>query len=104
MAEFKVGPGRYLVSANMGKGYEQYNEPRRAVEYMKSNVDNLHAELKGTRVQYKGFDSWLDANLAYLESFDLQERSNTADAELLWLAGNTEYAHTLAGRGGQVNG
>ncbi len=104
MAEFEVGPGRYLVSANMGKGYEQYNEPDKAVEYMKSNADNLHKVLREVGIQYKHVVSWLEANLAYLEYFDLRERSNTADAELLWFAGDTPYARIVTGSGGQTNG
>lgn len=45
MREFETGPGRKLVGVDMGEGYEKYNKPRKALEFLESTLDNLQGQL-----------------------------------------------------------
>lgn len=86
MVEFEVAPGRYLVGVNMGKGYEQFNDPEKAVEIL-----DFNRKYKGRKfrkdMEENHLANWTwDLSMQYGD-LDKFEQMHTAMIEYAWLTG-----------------
>jgi hypothetical protein len=97
-----IPTNRVLVSADMGQGYEELNDPRMAYGMLEQKFVRSFGETVMLEIQSRGQE-------LTVEQREVLERTDTVALELAWLQGNNSMirkilAKTTKEDGGEING
>lgn len=96
--KYQVAPGRYLVAANMGVGYEHLDTPEKAAQVIEFNFKWLIREAS-KQIAQRGITSEFDHQDIDSDTYRSQE---TAELEYFWLIGRRDRVDWILRRSQNV--